>query len=124
MAEAIRLWEEAKQNGNYRELVKGFNLEDRRFPEVRQSAPIKVELGLHWDPRTLPQIAIKPEDLDAALHLQFAQAVAGNQQLKKCDACQTWYRFGPGTGRRETATYCSDKCRKAVYYRGRKEKIQ
>ena len=124
MRGAIEAWREAKQKGDYRELVRDFNMEDPPFPDMTPSVPIQVQLRSHWAPSTIPQLAIIPNDLDAALCLQFAQAVTGDQQLRKCAACQTWYPFGSGTARRETATYCSDKCRKAAYYRQRKEKSQ
>ncbi len=56
------------------------------------------------------RIAFVPSNLLAAMWLQFAQAVIGEYQLKRCLGCGTYFQVGPG-GRRSHSDTCSDKCR-------------
>lgn len=56
------------------------------------------------------RIAFVPTNLLAALWLQFAQAVTGDFQLRRCTECERYFPVGPG-GRRLDSDTCSDKCR-------------
>lgn len=67
-----------------------------------------------------PGLAMVPSSLESAMYIQLAQAITGNRGLQRCLWCATWFLFGAGTGRRKSAHYCSDHCRK-VAHRHRKE---
>ena len=56
------------------------------------------------------RLIFKPSSLLAAMWLQFAQAVTGEYQLKRCEGCGKYFQAGPG-GRRADASTCSDTCR-------------
>jgi len=59
------------------------------------------------------RIKIVPWSLRSALWIQFATATAANARLKACEQCGKWFQHGTGTGRRKTARFCADACRKA-----------
>jgi hypothetical protein len=56
------------------------------------------------------RIAFVPSNLIAAMWLQFAQAVTGECQLRRCDECEKHFPVGPG-GKRLDADTCSVRCR-------------
>ncbi|MGB9072518.1 MAG: hypothetical protein WCC22_07575 [Terriglobales bacterium] len=74
-------------------------------PEIGLMVP-----GLTWTPDLKQRITITPPNLLAGLWLQFAQAVTGAYQLKRCPGCGKYFQVGPG-GRREDAETCSNTCR-------------
>jgi len=59
-----------------------------------------------------PAIKMQPRDFRSALLIQFARAATADAELKCCEQCGTWFAVGTGTGRRSTAQFCSDACRK------------
>ena len=65
-----------------------------------------------------PQLFFAPSTLRDAIYLQFFQDISTSSNLRLCKrpGCGEWFTFGPGTGRRETAEYCSPKCQKAHAY--------
>jgi hypothetical protein len=65
---------------------------------------------LSWTPDYHQRIIFQSSNLLAAVWMQFAQAVTGEFQLKRCEGCGTYFQVGPG-GRRADATTCGDKCR-------------
>ena len=70
-----------------------------------------------------PQLFYQPASLRDAIFLQFFEDLSTGATLKHCKrpGCEEWFRFGPGTGHRSTAEYCSPKCQKAHDYAKRKE---
>lgn len=83
-------------------------------------ARISVEVGLNYREDEPPSLVIVPSSLISAMYLQLAQAITRSNHLQRCSSCGTWFLFGAGTGRRRSAHYCSDNCRK-VAHRRRKE---
>lgn len=59
-----------------------------------------------------------PVSLAGALWAQFALAVAGDFEYRRCDACRAWYALDPDTTR-TSRLYCGDACR-ARHYRAKK----
>ena len=120
MRDAVLCWDEAKQSGDYRRLIHSFNTAtffdtDEDYDEDDEGMA-RMRLRLRSYPGVdLPTLSVVPSDLDSALWLQFAQAVSANTQLQRCAVCPTWFAYGTGTGRRKSAHYCSDKCRKAAH---------
>jgi len=70
----------------------------------------------YWHTRG-PVLHVVPNTLRSAIYVQLAQAYAHARKLRKCDArgCGRWFAYGAGTGRRASAKYCSDACRKAAF---------
>ena len=64
---------------------------------------------------------VRPKDLISALWLQVAQAVSRNLEFKQCEDCSTFFEV-KSKKRRFEKIYCSDKCRKRVSARKRREK--
>ena len=129
MWDAVGVWDVAKQKNDFGELLLLFNW--GRLPESRDDldydasidgsrALTSVKLRHRGDRDGPPLLSMVPEDLEAALWLQFGQAISANSQLQRCAVCPTWFSYGTGTGRRKSAHYCSDRCRKAAH-RHRKE---
>lgn len=61
------------------------------------------------------KLTIRPSGLWTAMLLQAALAFAGNLGLRACAHCGRWFNYGTGTGRRNTALYCSGGCRSAAF---------
>ena len=74
----------------------------------------------HIPGRDAPNYFIQPESLNDAMWFQFARYKSAGMNIKKCAQCPTWFPFGTGTGRRKSAMYCSDRCRKAAYEKRRR----
>ncbi len=62
-----------------------------------------------------PSLRLEPRTLWGGLLLQYTQAVTNNTMLRKCDHCGKWFSVGTGTGRRNTAKFCADRCRVASH---------
>ena len=99
-----------KQSGDFSRLIEVFRL---RQESVEDRG---ISVGLRRNNAGGPPIlALGPHDLIYGLWLQLAQTVTSNTKLRRCAWCSTWFSFGTGTGRRKSAHYCSDKCRKAAF---------
>jgi hypothetical protein len=61
-------------------------------------------------------LSLEPRNLRDAIWLQLALSLTKREKHKACLWCKTWFPYGPGTGRRETALYCSPRCQKAQAY--------
>ena len=98
----IELWEKSKQEKDFRELITEFNNKEGSIRNWEPYARVEVLLR----PTVAePSLCVVPRDLDAALWLQFAQAVSNNTQLQRCSVCPAWFTYGTGTGRRKSAQY-------------------
>jgi hypothetical protein len=62
-----------------------------------------------------------PDSLIHALWLQFAAHIESDARLVRCQQCHQWFRVGTATNRRNTAKYCSNRCRQAAYLARKKE---
>ncbi len=73
-----------------------------------------------------PGLKFRPGSLRSAILVQYLDDMSGGAKLRECirPGCPEWFKFGPGTGRRETARYCSPKCQQAHAYMKRKESHQ
>ena len=106
MVSALELWEAGLKTQDLSGLIFGFN--------ARADMQAHVRFNRSWDD-SHPALYIVPNNLLAAMWLQFAQAVSTQTDLRRCLHCPTWFTYGPGTGRRKTAFYCSDRCRRAAH---------
>lgn len=110
LADAISRWEEAIARGKMDVFVRKFNL------------------GLYGGGVLNPQLifgeggalslAISAPTLYGIMWYQLCQAITGEVLTRKCGWCGTWFTYGAGTGRRKSAQFCSDKCRKAAWAAG------
>ena len=116
MLDLVELWEGGLARGNLAPLNDAINKLDFGF------ISFSVRFGRAWE-SDHPALYIEPDDLLSAMFLQFTQAVSGNADLRRCAWCPTWFAYGTGTGRRKSAHYCSDRCRKAAH-KHRKEAQQ
>ena len=106
MRGGIEFWDQNRKRGDLVPLVEAFNR--------RRRIRVEVVLKKSGDP-SRASLHITPDYLLSAMWLQFAQSVSTNAHLRCCAWCPTWFVFGTGTGRRKSAHYCSDKCRKAAH---------
>ena len=112
---AVIAKERGEKSGDFSQLIQLFHLK-QVFGGARS-----ITVGLKRNKAGgLPILSLGPHDLIYGLWLQLAQTVTSNTKLRRCAWCSTWFSFGTGTGRRKSAHYCSDKCRKAAF-RHRKE---
>lgn len=70
-----------------------------------------------------PTLRLRPAALLTAAILQLLQDAAVGQRVRQCarPGCGNIIEYGPGTGRRKSARYCSKKCKDAHSYLNRKE---
>jgi len=111
LAEAVTAWREAINTKNFSNLSEYFS-----NPASDEYGTTVVRM-IHRDKNAPPQMFLEPTSLYAGMWVLFAQAVSANLQLRRCAICPVWFAFGTGTGRRKSAHYCSDKCRKAAHRR-------
>lgn len=88
---------------------------DEKGKLLSRSARPPVRRGLRYgsDEDDRPQLEDAPLTLIEALYLQCLRDASGSKDYKLCrrPGCGTWFYFGPNTGKRSTAKYCSDRCR-------------
>jgi hypothetical protein len=97
-----------------------------KWMEANRSA-IKLSPSLEFESgKEKPTLFFHPARLIDAIYLQFFEEVSGGANIRKCQSprCSEWFRYGPGTKHRETAQYCSDRCRRAHFYLKAKEADQ
>ncbi len=131
MKRATSAWIEYRDTGNPNSLLallpSGRNM---IFNEgVKPEWPVFFGHGasLQYKMRIIPgtkklSMYLAPENLLSCIWVQFLQAVTNDTQLKQCAVCPTWFSFGTGTGRRSSAQYCSDRCRKVAHVRSNAKK--
>ena len=112
MHSAVQSW----HDGNIDDLIGLFDSQIGRW-----AGQISVTLNKNSE-EDQPELRIQSRELLHALWLQFAEAVSTGLCIKHCQWCRKAFPYGPDTGHRNTATYCSPKCQKAHYYRTRQEK--
>lgn len=60
------------------------------------------------------QVCVRMMGLGDAVWFQFAQAVTGNRDYRRCRTCGKWYELHPDTAR-TNRRFCSDACRSKAY---------
>jgi hypothetical protein len=60
-------------------------------------------------------VVFVPSSLIQFLWLQLALHAASNAKLLRCEHCGIPFRVGTGTGRRDTAKFCSNACKVAAF---------
>jgi len=61
-----------------------------------------------------PSLSISIEGLTDFMLMETALVITGGGQVMRCQHCNTIFNTGPGTGRRNTALYCKNRCRVAA----------
>ncbi len=61
----------------------------------------------------LPSLKMAPTNLLSAMWFQIAEELTGSINIRQCERCPRWFRYGSGTQHRKTKRFCSDRCRKA-----------
>ena len=75
----------------------------------------RVECRFEYDRRNRTSEWSKiPLDLLGAIWLQFADAVAGDKQVRQCPVCSDWFVVAPGRARTDKQ-HCSLRCRQKAY---------
>lgn len=71
-----------------------------------------------YDEEGRPQLEYRPQSLDKFIFAQLIQDYTGGAKYKLCirPGCGEYFYYGSGTGKRNTAAYCSAKCQKAHQY--------
>ena len=84
--------------------------------------PVRRGLKIGTDESDRKQLWDSPPTLIEALYLQCLQDETGNKHSKLClrPGCGNDFYYGPNTGRRSTAKYCSEGCR-VKHFMERKE---
>ena len=69
-----------------------------------------------------PRLEFHPRNLISFIYCQFLQDKTGAKQYKLCKrpGCGNYFYYGPGTGKRNTSSYCTDTCQKSHYYQTHK----
>ncbi len=73
-----------------------------------------VTARLLWD-RDLKRLSMRfsPDSLNAAIWVQFAEAISEDRRYGQCEECQKWFELT--TERRADAKFCSGACRSRAY---------
>jgi hypothetical protein len=70
---------------------------------------------LRHQPRGKVVLVFEPTNLIQFLWLQFALHLGSGAKLLRCERCGSPFTVGTGTGRRETAKFCSNACKVAAF---------
>jgi hypothetical protein len=115
MEDAFDDWTALRQ-GNAGEVELG-KLQDLISSHLRQ----RLEVRFEKDPKAGGMsLEIAPLNLIGALWLQFARAIVGEKQFRKCLTCERWFEVSPEVFR-TNRLYCSEGCRSRAY-RARRER--
>jgi hypothetical protein len=119
---------EIERHADLRKAISFFEADDLdRLVEYYNSDPVPswirgrgIRPKLRANSRKKLQFVLEPSSLYQFLWLQFAEyATTADVELLRCEWCKTPFLVGPGTGRRDTAKFCSNAC-KAAEFRSRR----
>ena len=75
----------------------------------------RISPQLLWDKdRIKLGLYIVPNSLIGAIWLQFAQAIDGHKEYRRCEECRIWFELSPEVAR-TSKLYCSNACRVRAY---------
>ena len=111
MRYAVEVWEEQRGRGNIGGLIDVFS---EQSPKLVPWVEADICLRAVDDPMQAG-LYLKPTSLHDAMWGQLMEAMAENAQLRPCAQCPSWIIYGPKTGRRESAKFCSSACRRAAW---------
>jgi hypothetical protein len=99
------------------EAVLAFELKqvDKAITLCNSYSLAKGAIRLHRNSNGAISIALLPENLIQAMWIQLALHIASGTRLLQCEHCSTPFIVGTGTGRRNTAKYCSNACKLAAF---------
>lgn len=83
---------------------------------VGQGDPWEPLFAARIEPHAVPsrsKFKLVPTSLLAAMWLQLANSGTRGIIFKQCEFCPHWFPVGPGTGRKPSKRFCSDRCRVA-----------
>lgn len=111
-------WEGGEKIGH--EKARQAAQEGRKALNEMFSQGVKGSLGISYEYNkdNRPEIIFKPSNLFHAIVWLAFQDFTEARDPKKCKSpsCTEWFYYGPGTGKRNTAVYCSRRCEKAHAY--------
>ena len=116
MGSAVKHWEEQREAGDIGNLIQVFS--EQTELSLAMTTQIRVQADICLRPVDDPMRAalyLRPVSLHGAMWGQFMEAMADNAQLRRCAQCPSWIVYGPKTGRRESAKFCSSACRRAAW---------
>ena len=106
MRNAVDMWADQRKRGSIGDLIEAIS--ERPFAQAAiylKGVDDPMRGGLYF----------KPANLHDGMWIQFIAAVGQNAQLRRCAQCPSWIVFGIGTGRRESAKFCTSACRRAAW---------
>jgi hypothetical protein len=108
--EHLRQASELAESSNWTTLVDRFNTD-----EYGRSSRGFLKPQLRHQPRGKVVLVFVPTNLIQFLWLQFALHLGSGAKLLRCERCGSPFTVGTGTGRRETAKFCSNACKVAAF---------
>jgi hypothetical protein len=120
MRRAVAAWDEAKSTANLGKVIRIIRrrARGRILAEfVQGEEGIAANILLKKDlARKSARLCIRPAGRLDALWIQLTLAIDGNQNLRPCAECHSWFPIESG-GARSDKEYCSDACRMRAYRR-------
>ena len=116
MQNAVNIWTEQREAGDIGNLIEVFSEQTDR--SLAMTAQFRFEADMHLravDDPMQAALYLKPRSLHGAMWGQLMEAMADNAQLRRCAQCPSWIIYGPKTGRRESAKFCTSACRRAAW---------
>ena len=116
MRSQVAMWDNVRRGGgselDKKELLAAINtgLHETRVGAALAPTKKKGELAVH----------LVPPNLLGAMWAQFAWAVAGDKEVRRCATCGKWFVLDPDTAR-TSRLYCTEACRSRQYRRKKTE---
>ena len=96
----------------YEDFWKGFN-----EPHYHDKPLFAARIEPHEVVPKKSKFQLVPQSLLAAMWFELGNYATKGTALKQCEFCPKWFPVGPGTGRKPSKRFCSDKCRVAWHRR-------
>ncbi len=106
------------KKGNWEKISEWLDVPKEEDIAPRRPPPIGFVGAIGFDGAGRPQLEFRPRSLDEFIFTQLFQDYTSGAQYKRCirPGCGSYFYYGSGTGKRNTAIYCSAKCQKAHQY--------
>lgn len=107
-----------QQRVNYSNILDGLYTAQSSDEPRRFDIDVDVSVSLAFGTKDAkPNATLKARSLADFMLLELAAIAAAGAKPSLCHHCRTVFITGPLTGRRSTATFCSDRCRVAAMRR-------
>ena len=87
----------------------------------RSVGTLNTKLGSDPDDLASIRLILEPTSLLQLMWVEMALHLTNAYGLRQCGWCGSWFPYGKGTNRRNTAKFCSNRCRKDNFLKNKEK---